>query len=80
MSLRSKVSRWIRGYSRDAESLPTILDVYVFTDEINPLDKPLASGRFELEQFHRYCNVWIESLNHAFAFSGVMSAMASVIA
>jgi hypothetical protein len=33
-----------------------------------------------LEQFHRYCNVWIESLNHAFAFSGVMSAMASVIA
>jgi transposase len=34
----------------------------------------------ELEQFHSYCNVWIESLNQAFAFSGVMRAMASVMA
>jgi hypothetical protein len=33
-----------------------------------------------LEQFHSYCNVWIESLNQAFAFSGVMRAMASVMA
>jgi hypothetical protein len=37
-------------------------------------------GNLVLGQFHSYCNVWIESLNQAFAFSGVMRAMASVMA
>jgi predicted permease len=43
--------------------------------QIGPYDPKIF-----LEQFHSYCNVWIESLNQAFAFSGVMRAMASVMA
>jgi hypothetical protein len=33
-----------------------------------------------LEHFRIYCRLFMQSLNHAFAFSGVMSLMASAIA